>query len=102
MLFSTYSYLTNEEIKGAFVHLGFPNYFRIELAIAKIIGSIVLLIPTIPKSIKGLAYLGFTITFVSAFIAHLSSDDPMLTAIMPLIFSGVLLVSYIYGNKINK
>ncbi|KIA87701.1 DoxX family protein [Flavobacterium sp. AED] len=102
MLFSAYSYLTNEEMKGAFVHLGFPNYFRIELAIAKIIGAIVLLIPTFSRSIKGLAYFGFTLTFVSAFIAHTSSGDPMSIAIMPLIFSGILLVSYIYSNKINN
>jgi hypothetical protein len=99
MLFSAYGYLTSEAMKAAFVHLGFPGYFRIELAIAKIIGAIVLLVPVIPKRIKEFAYLGFALTFISAFIAHISSGDPISVAMMPLIFSGILLASYIYNNK---
>ncbi|WP_299289298.1 DoxX family protein [uncultured Mucilaginibacter sp.] len=99
MLFSAFSYLTNQEMKAAFVHLGFPNYFRIELAIAKIIGVIVLLLPFIPKEIKDMAYVGFGITFISAFIAHTSSGDPILVAIMPLIFLGILVVSFTYSKK---
>lgn len=99
MLFSAYGYLTSEVMKAAFVHLGFPGYFRIELAIAKIIGAIVLLVPVIPKRIKEFAYLGFALTFISAFIAHTSSGDPISVAMMPLIFSGILLASYIYNNK---
>jgi len=99
MLFSAYGYLTSEAMKAAFVHLGFPGYFRIELAIAKITGAIVLLVPVIPKRIKEFAYFGFAITFISAFIAHTSSGDPISVAIMPLLFSGILLVSYIYNDK---
>jgi len=101
MLFSAYGYFTNEEMKGAFVHLGFPNYFRIELGIAKISGVLLLLIPIIPKRLKDLAYAGFALTFTSAFIAHASSGDPMAVTIMPLIFLGVLAVSFIYNNKVN-
>ncbi len=100
MLFSAFGYFTNEEMKAAFVHLGFPGYFRIELAIAKIIGVVVLLIPLIPKEIKDMAYVGFAITFISAFIAHTSSGDPLSVAIMPLIFLGILVVSFIYNNKL--
>ena len=86
MLFSAYGYLTSEALKAAFVHLGFPAYFRIELAIAKITGAIVLLVPVIPKRIKEFAYLGFALTFISAFIAHISSGDPISVAMMPEIF----------------
>ena len=99
MLFSAYGYLTSDAMKGAFVHLGFPNYFRVELAIAKIIGAGLLLLPVVPKRIKELAYAGFAVTFISAFIAHTSSGDPMSVAIMPLIFLGILVASYIYNNK---
>lgn len=102
MLFSAYSYLTSPAMKAAFIHLGFPNYFRIELAVAKILGAAVLLIPTIQKRIKEWAYFGFTLTFVSAFIAHQSSGDPVSVAIMPLIFLGILFVSYLYNNKVNQ
>jgi len=99
MLLTAFGYLTNEEMKAGFVHLGFPSYFRIELATAKIIGALVLLIPFIPKRLKEAAYVGFAITFISAFIAHTSSGDPMSVAIMPLIFTGILVVSFIYSNK---
>ena len=101
MLFTAFNYLTNEEMKAAFVHLGFPAYFRIELAIAKIIGVIVLLIPAVPQRIKDWAYAGFAITFISAFIAHTSSGDPLSVAILPLIFLGILIVSFIYNNKLS-
>jgi len=75
MLFSAYSYLTNEVMKSGFVHLGFPSYFRIELAVAKILGVIVLILPLIPNRLKEFAYTGFAITFISAFIAHLSHSS---------------------------
>ena len=100
MLFSAFGYLTNETMKAGFVHLGFPAYFRVELAIAKIIGVLVLLISISPKEIKDMAYVGFAITFISAFIAHTSSGDPLSVAIMPLIFLGILVVSFIYSNKL--
>ena len=100
MLFSAFGYLTNENMKAAFVHLGFPAYFRVELAIAKIIGVLVLLIPIFPKEIKDMAYVGFAITFISAFIANTSSGDPLSVTIMPLIFLGILVVSFIYSNKL--
>jgi hypothetical protein len=102
MLFAAFSYLTNEEIKVSFVRLGFPSYFRIELAVAKAMGAIALLLPVIPFRLKEFAYFGFAITFISAFIAHLSSGDPMQAAVAPLVFLGILVVSYIYLQKTRK
>lgn len=102
MLFSSFNYLTNEAMKVAFVHLGFPSYFRIELAIAKILGAIVLILPLIPNRLKEFAYTGFAITFVSAFIAHISSGDPVSVALMPVVFLVILVVSYIYFHKTRK
>lgn len=102
MLYAAFNYLTNEEIKGAFVHLGFPSYFRIELGIAKALGAIALLLPIIPNRLKTFAYFGFAITFISAFIAHLSSGDPISIAVAPLVFLGILVVSYIYLYKTRK
>ncbi|MBS1915365.1 MAG: DoxX family protein [Bacteroidetes bacterium] len=99
MLFSAYNYLANDQIKGAFVHLGFPSYFRIELAVAKILGAIVLLVPFASQTVKSIAYIGFGITFISAFIAHLSSGDRFSYAAMPLIFLAVLIVSYLHQTK---
>jgi len=74
MLFSGYSYLTSEEMKGAFTFLGFPDFFRVELAIAKILGALALILPFVPKPLKIVAYVGFAINLVSAIVAHVAKD----------------------------
>ncbi len=102
MLFSSYSYLTAEEMKAAFHHLGFSDYFRVELAVAKLLGAFALLLPFIPKPVKIMAYCGFLITVVSAFIAHASSGDPTAVVVTPLVVLVVLIISYIYFNKLDR
>jgi hypothetical protein len=90
--------------EGGFVHLGLPNYFRAELTIAKILGLSALLIPGVPAKIKEFAYFGFAITLVSAAIAHFSSGDARISPLFiidPLVFLGVLSVSYFYFNKMT-
>ena len=99
MALSAYSYFTNEEVKGAFLHLGFPTYFRIELATAKLLGAVILLVPAVPAALKQFAYFGFAITFISAFIAHISAGDVVSVAIMPLVFLIVLAISWFYSGK---
>jgi hypothetical protein len=98
MVFSCYSYLTKPEMAAAFHHLGFPDYFRIELAIAKLISAIILLVP-VPARLKEWAYAGLAIVFVSAFIAHTASGDPIANRIMPLVFLGLLAGSYVLYYK---
>jgi len=100
MTFSAYSYLTNPLVKQGFLHLGFPDYFRIELAVAKLIGAVVLLIP-LHARIKEWAYAGFTITFISAFIGHSVSGDPVPNSIMPVLFLISLGISYLTYYKMQ-
>lgn len=99
MIFSAVGYFTNPDMKAAFVHLGFPDYFRIELGVFKILGALVLLLPLISDKVKILAYFGFALTFISAFIGHLSISDPMSVTIMPIVFLAILAVSYIFHPK---
>jgi uncharacterized membrane protein YphA (DoxX/SURF4 family) len=101
MVYSAYAYLTQAAILQAFQHLGFPNYFRIELAVAKLIGAVLLLIPLTAR-IKEWAYAGFAFTFISAFIAHTASGDPAANRIMPIIFLAILTISYITFYKSNS
>lgn len=102
MSYSAYAYLTSEELKGAFVHLGFPDYFRIELAIAKIIGVVLLLVPQVPAKLKEFAYYGFFITFISAFIAHTASGDPGSAVAAPVIFLALLILSFVSFTALQK
>ena len=95
---SAYYFAFTEGAKGAFAHFGLPGYFRIELTIAKVLGALVLVVPGIPGRLKEFAYAGFAITLVSAIIAHSSSGDG-LASMDPLVFLGILVVSYLYYHK---
>jgi hypothetical protein len=74
MLFSAYFSFTHAT---DFQQLGFPNYFRIELSIAKVIGAFLLLVPAIPFRVRDWIYAGFIIAMVSALIAHVHNHDPL-------------------------
>lgn len=100
MTYSAYAYLTDGALDQAFQHLGYPSYFRIELAIAKLIGVVLLLAP-LARSVKEWTYAGFAITFVSAFIAHTASGDPVSARIAPIVLLAVLGVSYYMYRKIH-
>lgn len=100
MTFSAYAYFTDPGVKAGFTHLGFPDYFRVQLGIAKIIGAVLLLIP-LHSALKEWVYAGFTITFISAFIGHLVSGDPLQNTIMPLIFLIPLAISYFTYHRLQ-
>ena len=72
--FTAYAQLRLPQVAGAFAHLGFPDYFRVELSWAKFFGVVLLLAP-VPARLKEWAYAGFAITLGSALIAHLSVGD---------------------------
>jgi len=72
--FTAYAQLRLPQVAEAFTHLGFPGYFRVELALAKLLGVMLLLAP-VPARLKEWAYAGFAFTLVSALIAHLSVGD---------------------------
>ncbi len=94
MVFSAYLYLVDPAVAEGFKHLGFPPYFRVELAVAKLIGAILLLLP-VPGRVKEWTYAGFAITFLSAAVAHVVSGDPVSVQVRPIIFLVLLVVSYI-------
>ena len=82
-------------------HLGFPDYFRVELTIFKVVGAILLMIPKIPVRIKEWVYAGFGINLISACVAHVMVDGVVFNSLFPLIIFGILIVSYVYYHKLN-
>ena len=72
--FTAYAQLRLPQVAEAFRHLGFPDYFRVELTWAKLLGVVLLLAP-VSARLKEWAYAGFAITLVSALIAHLAVGD---------------------------
>jgi hypothetical protein len=97
---TAFMYFTNPQFIEGYKHLGFPDYFRIELGIAKIIGLLIILIPMVPARVKEWAYAGFAITFTSGIIAHGTVDGPGL-AMAPALPLVLLMISYIYFHKLN-
>jgi len=103
MAFSAVNFNLKEPLgpmKGAFTHLGYPGYFRVELTVAKVLGVLALLVPGVPRKVKEFAYFGFGITLVSASVAHYSVGDPALFVIDPLLFLSALIASY--GLFLNR
>ena len=94
-------YFANPFLAKEFKHLGFPDYFRIELATAKIAGAFAIILPMVSGRIKEWAYAGFAIAFISATTAHISVER-ISAAISPLISLLFLVISYVYYTKLNR
>ncbi|WP_345949276.1 DoxX family protein [Mucilaginibacter sp. PAMB04274] len=100
MLFIAYETLTKAEVKVSMAHLGFPDYFRVELGITKIIGAVFLWLPV--RLLKGAAYIGFAIMFASASLAHFEVGDPIGKVFTGVVFLAILIVSYVSSTRLQK
>src|SRR5262249_29396089 len=74
MIFTAYAQLRLPQVAQAFAHLGFPDYFRIQLSCAKLLGTVLLIAP-VPARLKEWVYAGFAIDLTSAIIAHVAVGD---------------------------
>lgn len=101
MLWSAINFAFNPEMKEAFVHLGLPNWFRLELTTAKLLGVLALVVPGVPHKIREFAYFGFAIVLLSTPVAHLSSGDSVLLEVFHTFFFVTLVVSYLYYYKVS-
>lgn len=81
--------------------LGYPVYFVAILAVFKVLGSIVLIIPKFPANVKEWAYAGFGIDFIGALVSIwvVAGFGPML--ILPAVFIILLVISYKTWKKMN-
>lgn len=98
MLFTAFYSLS---MKEAFRALGFPDYFRIQLNVMKMIGAVVLLFPQTPERYREWVYAGFIIVLISASVAHLCSGDPIYKAFFPLFDLTVYLLCVRYLRKLG-
>jgi hypothetical protein len=101
MIANAFAYLTSEKAKVLCIHFGFPDYFRIELAFAKIIGVVILLLPVIKGNLKEWTYAGFSFTVISGLIAHVCSGDGLLASSLVVPALALLLASYVNYHKLQ-
>lgn len=90
---SGWAYLTQDAVRVECHRLGFPDYFRVELALAKFLGVAALVTPG-PSRLKEWTYASFTILLVSAAVAHLASGEPLGSLTGVVVLLGVLASSY--------
>ncbi|GAA0558555.1 DoxX family protein [Chitinophaga japonensis] len=99
MLFTAFYSLS---MKEAFRALGFPDYFRIELNVLKMIGAVLLLFPQTPARVRQWVYAGFGIVLISASTAHFCSGDPFYRGLFPLIDLGIYSTCVYLLYRLNK
>jgi hypothetical protein len=102
MGFTAYAQLRLPQVALEFNHLGFPNYFRIELTWAKFAGIAALLIPMVPARLKEWAYAGFAITLISAIIAHVSIGEGPQAWIWAAGTCALWLLSYYFWRRLQS
>jgi uncharacterized membrane protein YphA (DoxX/SURF4 family) len=96
--FTSQTELAREGIR----HLGYPAYFGNALVVFKVLGSLALIIPQVPKRVKEWAYAGLAFDFVFASISHGAVDGIDFQTFFPLIFLGILMISYNSFHRITQ
>lgn len=99
MLFSAFYTGTH---KTEFHRLGFPNYFRIELTIAKIIGAILLLVPQTPPRVREWIYAGFGVCLLSAFLAKYNGGYAVIGLVEPILVFTLMILSIRYLDRLDN
>lgn len=82
--------------------LGYPNYFAYALIVCKIVGTIAITVPSIPRKLKEWAYAGLTFNLLFAALSHAVVDGKIGFILLPIVILVILAVSYIYNNKIQN
>ncbi|WP_298475985.1 DoxX family protein [uncultured Maribacter sp.] len=102
LFLSSYSYFFSKSTIQGIKNLGFPDFFRVELAVLKLIAAIILLIPLASTQLKEWAYAGVGLFLITALVAHIKHKDSIFIMILLLILLGILIISNIYMNKFFK
>ena len=100
MGFTAYAQLRLPQVAEAFRHLGFPDYFRVQLSLAKLLGVVLLLAP-VPARLKEWAYAGFAFNLGSAVIAHVSVGDGPEVWGWAVVTGGLWGLSYFFWRRLQ-
>jgi hypothetical protein len=84
-----------------FKTLGYPEYLIAFVGVAKILGSIVILIPGLPR-LKEWAYAGLTYDLIGAMYSIIALGAPFMQWSFFILALAVLAGSYIYHHKLLK
>ena len=91
---------SQQSIKIIHDGLGYPVYFIQYISIAKVIGSIIILVPGLNRSVKEWAYAGLFFDLAGAIYSGIASSgkfDPLMLTMLIWIIPGI--VSYYCWHK---
>lgn len=89
------------EVVATFRHLGYPDYFRQLLGIAKLLGVAALVLPPPSPTLREWAYAGFTFTCIAAATSHAMSGDPAGKVAGSLFALTLLMTSYFLRRRVS-
>lgn len=81
--------------------LCYPDYFAYALLICKVIGTIAIMLPSLPAKLKEWAYAGLAFNLIFATYSHIMVDKNIGFIMLPVIVGIILAVSYVYNVKIK-
>lgn len=99
---SAYTYLFHKGTIDGVRGLGFPDFFRIQLAVLKIVGVIALLAPQVPLQVKEWSYAGIGLFFVTAIVAHVAHRDAFVLSVINVVLLALLAVSNVTLHRIQS
>lgn len=82
-----------DEVVRGVAALGYPGYFVTLLGVCKVLASLVLLAPRLPR-LKEWAYAGIVINLTAALVSHAALSDPATKLIAPAVLLGIAFISW--------
>ena len=96
---SALSYLWHQPTMQGIRDLGFPDFFRIQLAVLKLLAIPALIMPGLPAPVREWAYAGVALFLLTAMVAHYAHGDPIALNLLNLVLMALLVVSYLHLPK---
>lgn len=101
LLWSAYSYSFQKAAIEGVRELGFPDFFRIQLIVLKILAAFCLILPFVPIQVKEWAYAGVALFLLTAIVAHIAHKDHIVITIINLTLLFILFLSNYYLHRMN-
>ncbi len=100
LILSSYSYIFSKVTIKGIKALGFPDFFRIQLAILKLVAFFFLILPKVSSILKEWSYIGVALFLITAFVAHIAHKDSITISVLLIFLFCILMISYYTSKKI--
>lgn len=90
---SSYTYIFHSATIDGVRELGFPDFFRVQLAVLKVLAVLLLVVPQVPTAFKDWAYAGVGLFYLTAIVAHTAHGDSVIITLINVMFLLLLAAS---------